>query len=278
MVNLRPMRFFLTLVLLFFPLLSSQAQTIGEEQARAYREEGYRLQSLGDFQTALSYYQKAVQIDPHFYEAYNDLGVVYETLGNDEEALNMYKKALDINPEYLPAYTNLAFLHENIGNIKKATFYWKKRYLLGQEGSYWKEVARQHLLKLGTYPQVRQEMLEEEAARLSRELIYKREQKKLEKIEEAKLHLDLGNRALTEGDYEIATKEFRTVLSLNPPDEKLKNKTRELYAQAERLYFRNQALANTKSALDYIKSNDYLSAGDKLEEALTAVFYITQEE
>jgi len=271
------MRIFIIFFLLIFPLSFSWAQDLTKDEARAYREEGYKLQSMGDLKSALMYYQKAAQMDPHFAEVRNDLGVVYEALGDEANALKMYEEAIQIKPTYLPTYTNLAFLYEKKGDIKKATFYWKKRYSLGEKGDYWWEVSRQHLLKLGTYPEVRKEMLEEEAARLSREFVYKREQERLRLIEEAKLHFDIGDKAFKEGDYEVALKEFKTVLSLNPPDEKLTSKARDLYKESERLYLRSQAIINTTAALDYIKNNDFLSAGEKLKEALTAVFRVAQE-
>ena len=76
----------------------------------------------------------------------------------------------------------------------------------------------------------------------------------------------------------VAIKEFRTVLSLNVNYEMMNTTSRELIEQAERLYLRDQAYLNTKNALDYIEKDDYLSAGDKLKSALTAVFRITQKE
>ena len=278
MLKLKAMRVFLVILFLFLPLFFSQANEILSEQARTYREEGYKLQTVGNFEGALGYYQKAAQMDPNFYEVYNDIGVVFEAMGDDDSALAMYKKALNINPGYLPGYTNLAFLYERKGDIENATLYWTKRYEAGEEGGYWWEVSKQHLLKLGTYPQVRQEVLEREAAKLSRELIYQNEQKRLKSFEEAQLHFDVGNRAFIEGDYEVAVKEFMTVLYLNPPDEDLKNQTRDLYAKAERLYLRSQALVNTQNALDYINNGDYPSAGKKLKDALSAISSITRKD
>ncbi|MBU2044370.1 MAG: tetratricopeptide repeat protein [Candidatus Omnitrophica bacterium] len=281
MLKLELMRIFLISLLLIFPIFVSQATdsyaaTTVKGEARVYRDEGYRLQSMGDLKGALAYYQKAVQMDPYYAEARNDLGVVYEALGEDDQALREYEEVIKIDPNYLAAYTNLAFLYEKKGDVKNATEYWKKRYLLGQAGDYWWEVSRQHLLKLGTYPEVRKEMLEERAARLSREFIYKREQERLRLVEEAKLHFDIGSRALKQGDAEVAVAEFRTVLSLDPPDEELKKQAGRLYQEAERLYLRKKAYSDTKSALEFIAKDDYLSAGEKLKDALDSVFRVAQ--
>ncbi|MBN3039918.1 MAG: tetratricopeptide repeat protein [Candidatus Omnitrophica bacterium] len=277
MINIEMMRLLFIISLIVLPFFSLHSEQLTKEQAVSYREEGYRLQSMGDLNGALTYYEKAAQMYPNYAEAYNDIGVVYEALGDNDKALSMYLKTLEINPEYLPAYTNLAFLYERRGEIENATTYWKKRYMAGQQGDYWWEVSRQHLLKLGTYPEVRKADLEEKAARLSRELIYVREQDRLKVIEEAKLHLDLGNNAFAAKDYETAAKEFRTVLSLNVDDDDLVATARKLYDQAERFRLRQSAYVNTKNALDYIEKDDFLSAGDKLKNALSAVFHITQE-
>ena len=74
----------------------------------------------------------------------------------------------------------------------------------------------------------------------------------------------------------MATQEFATVLHLNPSDEELKNKAREFYEKSGKLHLREQALVDTKSALDYIKSYNYLVAGEKLNSALSAVSRISQ--
>lgn len=281
MLNLKKMRFLVTICLFLLPLLSSQAgessvQNLLKDQARIYREQGYKLQSMGDLGGALIYYQKAAELDPNSAQVRNDLGVVYEAMGDEEKALKMYEEALRIDPAYLSPYTNLAFLYERRGDIAKATNYWKKRYELGQKGEYWWEVSRQHLLKLGTYPQVRKEILEEKAGQLSKELISKREQQRLKLNEEAKLRFDIGKRAFIEGNYSLAMRESGEVLSLNPPDEKLKSEATKLYSEAERFYLKQQALANTKDALEYMNNGDYLSAGERLKKALEAVFHIAQ--
>jgi len=271
------MRVFLVIFLFIFPLLSSQAASLLKDDAKAYREEGYRAQSLGDIEGALVWYQKAVQLDPHYAQAYNDIGVIYESQGEIARAAEMYKKTLEIDPSFLSAYTNLAFIAEKKGNIKDASYYWQRRYELGREGDYWWEVSRQHLLKLGIYPRVKREMLEKQAASLSREIIANSARKKLEAIKEARLRFNIGKQAFIEKDYEIAVKEFEAIFFLNPDDEEILNKTVKLHKQAKRLYLRRQVLGDVKNALDYIESDDYLSAEKKLGDALEVISRIAQK-
>ncbi|MFO8052780.1 MAG: tetratricopeptide repeat protein, partial [Candidatus Omnitrophota bacterium] len=166
MLKLERMRIVFAILFIFLPLSFSQAEGLTDQQARDYREKGYKLQSRGDLGGALSFYQKAVELDSDYVQAYNDLGVVYEMQGQLNEAEKYYQEALKINPGFMPAHTNLAFLYEKKNNIKKATYHWKKRYIKGKKGEYWQEVARQHLLKLGTYPEIKEEIREKKAADL----------------------------------------------------------------------------------------------------------------
>ena len=250
MLKLSQMRTFLLFLISLCIIVPSYALTAMEEEARAYRDEGYKLQSMGDWEEALSYYQKAVEMDPLFVEAYNDLGVAYENSGDDQSAIRMYRRALEIDSSYLPTYTNLAFFYEQKGDIENATKYWVKRYELGQEGEYWREVALQHLLALGTYPEAKRQWLEKKAARLSQNLIYQREQERLKVIEEARLHFNIGCDLLGKGDYLQSMKEFETAFSLNPKDEELLMQIAEFYEKSFMLYKKDLPMASAQGAIE----------------------------
>lgn len=241
-----------------------------KQQAKIYREEGYRLQSMGDPRGAIAYYQKAIELLPDYAEAYNDLGVAYESLGNVDMALDMYKKTVEIDPGYLPAYTNLALLYEAKGDIEKATVYWQKRYRSGKRGEYWHQRAKERLLKLGTYPQVRRQVLEDEAAVLSKVLAYKKEQRKLEETKEARMHFEIGRGLFNKSDFSGALDELYTALSLDPQDEELKIKITDLYIKAKRAHAKQQLKDYMEEAMNRIDEDDYFSAGKKIEEALSA--------
>ena len=273
------MRYIIILALLLTPSLCYGKEASGvTEQAIKYREQGYKLQASGDLKEALVYYEKAMQMSPFYVEVYNDLGVVYEALGFDTRALAMFQRALEINPGYLPTYANLGFFYEKRGDMQRATYYWAQRYEKGVPGEYWREVAKQHLLKLGTYPKVREELLEKEAIALSQQLVYKNEQKKLQTNEEARLHFEVGSSLLKKGNYAEAAKEFQTALSLDPSDKELKEKIIEYHNTAETVLTKDEALASTQEALRYLKQSDFLSAGDKLKAALSAVYRIVQKQ
>jgi|EPASupsiteSAE347_1022098.scaffolds.fasta_scaffold04738_2 tetratricopeptide (TPR) repeat protein len=115
-------------------------------QARVYRIEGVKYQDLGDLDSALKMYQKAVQLDPAYPVAYNDLGIIYEAKGDISRAEESYLQALKIDPFLLDAYTNLALLYENKRELEKAVYYWEKRVELGNPDDPWTLKAQQRLL------------------------------------------------------------------------------------------------------------------------------------
>ncbi|MFA6216583.1 MAG: tetratricopeptide repeat protein [Candidatus Omnitrophota bacterium] len=125
--------------------LPSRTMPALAEQARAYRSQGFQLQTAGDTENALKYYQKAVEIDPLYAAAYNDVGVIYEAKGDISRAEENYLKAVQIDPNFISGYSNLAFLYEGKRDLKKAEYCWDKRAKLGQEGDPWTQKAIQRL-------------------------------------------------------------------------------------------------------------------------------------
>ena len=116
-----------------------------QKQARLYRVQGLEYQKLGNLQTAMSLYQKAIQLDPAYAAAYNDLGVIYEAQGFIERAEQSYLQAVRIDPNFVSAYSNLALLYENERDLNKAGMCWSKRAQLGDPNDPWTQRARQRL-------------------------------------------------------------------------------------------------------------------------------------
>ena len=149
---------FLSLPGLFFAQDSTDSvKSDLKEQARLYRSQGLALQRIGNIDEALSLYQKAVQLDPHFIVAYNDMGILYEAKGLPKEAEKSYLKAIELEPGYLSSYSNLALLYESQREFEKAASYWQKRIDLGSADNPWTEKAKERLddlfVILGNRPQ-----------------------------------------------------------------------------------------------------------------------------
>jgi Flp pilus assembly protein TadD len=272
------LKYLLIITLTIYPFISTRAESsMTKEEARKYREEGYKMQMGGNVEGARQMYEKAAAMDPRYAEVNNDLGVVYEGLGQADRAISMYKKALEIDQNYLPAYANLGFIYEKTGDTGNAAFYWKKRYDLGQEGEYWREVSRQHLLKLGAYPEIANANLEEQARILSQKMTVAHEQARFKNLEEATLDYNLGCSFMTKGDYVAAIKEFEAARDLKPKDASLTMRIEEFHVKAEQALRRMQAKVNAEAALSDIQKEDYPAAGVKLQDSLNAVNGISKK-
>lgn len=120
-----------------------------KEEAEGYRTEGYKAQQIGDIDKAISWYQKAANLDVNYAAPHNDLGILFEAKGWLDRAEAEYKNAIAINHDYANAHTNLAILYERKGELEKAAFHWMRRYKLGKTDDPWTQEAKQRLEKLG---------------------------------------------------------------------------------------------------------------------------------
>ena len=98
--------------------------------------------SLGDYEKAPEYYNKALQIDlkalgpdhPDVGTIYNNIGAIYDSLGDYEKALEYMKKALEIHlkalgpdhPDVGTSYNNIAGVYNHLGDYDNALEYMKK--------------------------------------------------------------------------------------------------------------------------------------------------------
>ena len=71
-----------------------------------YNKRGATHSSLGQFDKAISQYEKAISLKPNYAEAYYNLGYSYHKLGQLDKAVRSYKKVVDIKPEYAENHSN----------------------------------------------------------------------------------------------------------------------------------------------------------------------------
>ena len=63
---------------------------------------------LKKYDTAITYFEKAIKLNPNFSEAYNNLGNVKKRIGKIDEAISCFKKAIQLKDNNILAYFNLA--------------------------------------------------------------------------------------------------------------------------------------------------------------------------
>lgn len=265
----------LFLVLVPF-IVHAQIPDYLKEQACLYREEGYKLQSFGDIEGAMAYYQKAIKVDTSCYKAYNDLGVVLEVMGDEEAAIKMYEQAVSVNPAYMSPYTNLALLYEKRGNNEKAIQYWVKRIIYATTKDAWWYKAREHLNKFDLSPELKKQIFQHDICSLSRNLTYQMEQERLKALEEAKMHFNIGMNLFSQGDYSGAEREFKTALSLNPSDKALQAEISSYYITAKKRKIRSEIQFEINKAMGYLENDGYQLAAEKLKDALSIIFSIQE--
>jgi tetratricopeptide (TPR) repeat protein len=207
-------RFFETggIVLLGLSLTGANVkpETLLMQEAVMYQEEGRRFQEAGQLERALTAYQKAVAINPHYSDAYNDLGVVLENLGDVAHAEEAYQAALRLNPLLASAHSNLALLYERTGKVKEATDHWSARVLMGPPDSGWVLKAKERLIQ-HQFPIPK---LPAEVARGHRM--------------EVSLAYEAGLAHLEMGRQQQAIEEFQRVLALDPTHRRAAQHLRQL--------------------------------------------------
>jgi tetratricopeptide (TPR) repeat protein len=90
------------------------------DNAIAHNNVGNTLLQKGNVDEAITHYQMALQIRPHYAEAHYNLGNTLLQKGNVDEAITHYQKALQIYPAYAEAHINLGNTLLQKGNVDEA--------------------------------------------------------------------------------------------------------------------------------------------------------------
>jgi tetratricopeptide (TPR) repeat protein len=255
----------ISLILFVFPTASF---AISREIAEEYRQEGVRAQRSGNLDMALSFYQKAVQIDSQYAPAFNDLGVAYELRELLDAAEQCYLRTIECDPNYLPAYYNLAALYEKKGKSLLAFYYWKQRIEKGLAGEYWTEQARANVNDLARKSaDVRTELARMKAREFSQKIIEEKRKEFENRLVSAQEHLKLGQKLCSEKEYLKAIDEFNIALKFAPdmPEilEARQNAMKELITdKIDRHY---------DTARKLFEIGDYSDARAEIEKALTLI-------
>lgn len=105
---------YLNTLLLTIVLITTQLSVLSEEpnqpkpaSASVYNL-GLKSYEQGDTESAITFFKKAIDLDPDFVDAYYNLGAIYKKQGNNQSAIWAFKKAVEINPSDYEAKFELA--------------------------------------------------------------------------------------------------------------------------------------------------------------------------
>jgi tetratricopeptide (TPR) repeat protein len=118
------------------------------EKAYYYHQLGYVKDHQGDYEKAIRYYEKSLEIKqktlsanhPSLATSYNNIGLVYYHMGGYSKALSFYEKDFDICQKTLPAnhpdlatsYNNIGSVYDNMGEYSKALSFYEKSLAIRQ--------------------------------------------------------------------------------------------------------------------------------------------------
>ncbi|WP_416677333.1 tetratricopeptide repeat protein [Candidatus Pseudothioglobus sp. Uisw_016] len=73
---------------------------------KLYNIKGKRRAKLGELETAISFYEKAISIKPEYVDAHYNVGYANHKLGRLDAAVKSYKKVVAISPDYATKHNN----------------------------------------------------------------------------------------------------------------------------------------------------------------------------
>lgn len=98
-----------------------------KDYLNTYLELGFACSRLKEDEIAISYYKKAIEIDPKSHIPYNGIGEVYRDNKKDfAEAMVWYQKVLSINPNERKANFGIGYCLNATGKFEDAIVYLKK--------------------------------------------------------------------------------------------------------------------------------------------------------
>ena len=112
--------------------VSNNDPSVNNELGRVYHRKG-------DIKRAITYFKKAIQINPNYAMAYYNLGIVYGCIDNIDEEIASYKKAIKVYPNFAQAYNNLGAAYRKLGKIEEEIVLYKKAIEINPEyaGAYY---------------------------------------------------------------------------------------------------------------------------------------------
>jgi tetratricopeptide (TPR) repeat protein len=86
-------------------------------------DKGAALFSLGRYEEAIEYFDRAIELDPNNAKAWDNKGSALYGLGRYEKAFEHYVRALQISPNYASAWGNIGITLSSLGRYEEAIPY-----------------------------------------------------------------------------------------------------------------------------------------------------------
>ncbi len=80
----------------------------------------YNYMKMGDFKTAIIYFEKIIQVDKKLPQVYYNMGVCFNILGKNFDAIDSFKKAISLKDNYLESYIQIGQLFKKLSLLDEA--------------------------------------------------------------------------------------------------------------------------------------------------------------
>jgi tetratricopeptide (TPR) repeat protein len=123
-------------------LLDEQRQVHQKVKARETRDRARQLNNAGvlsyhqgAYDTSVSRFREATELDPTLAEAFNNLGLSYTEMGREEEAVVAFQRAIELDPSSGQVYNNLGYLYYRKGDLTQAIEMYQRAIQRGSDTS-----------------------------------------------------------------------------------------------------------------------------------------------
>ncbi len=108
-----------------------------EKRTKIYfKDVGIVYANLKEYEKAIEYYQKAIEMDEKWAVPYFNLGIVYKNLKEYEKAIEYYQKAIEMDEKWAVPYNNLGIVYKNLKEYEKAIEYYQKAIEMDEKWAY----------------------------------------------------------------------------------------------------------------------------------------------
>jgi len=175
-----------------------------KEGALKEKELGNQAYKKKDFQTAISHYNKAIELDKTELTFHNNLAAVYFEMKDLDQCIKECETAIEVGRENRADFKLIAKAYNRMGTAMR-----RKGDLQGAKTSYEKALTEHRT------PEYRQNLSEVESA------IKKKEEEAYINPELAEVEKQKGNESFKKGDWAQAVKFYTEALKRNPQDSKI---------------------------------------------------------
>ena len=128
----------------------SQKQEINREikrnedefTAAQWNEKGMERYNRKDYQGAIEYFRKAIELDPKYAMPWNNMGSAYGEMGDHNKEIEYYRKAIALNPKFAFPWNNMEETYRKLGSYDKAIECFRKAIELDPKDAYpWNNIG-----------------------------------------------------------------------------------------------------------------------------------------